>query len=189
VNILSRSGDQLITATQAKDHSKVTTTAEDQLWLLWVNVAHEVAERETNLIFQQAEVEQVFDMCSIDLHAPVRSIVSVTTYDSDGAATVLVQGEGYKVTRTSAFGLTVDLVSTPVNYAVVRYKAGYGAFTTSSGEYEVTAGTIDAPEIAKQLIYLLTDHFYKNRSVLSDMNKIELPYGFDRVCQLIKKEL
>lgn len=60
MNIISRDGDLIVTRDEAKSNSRVTTTAEDSNFDLWIEIAHNYAETYANLIIQQATVEQVF---------------------------------------------------------------------------------------------------------------------------------
>jgi len=184
MNIISRTGDELVDKTLAKANSRDTLSAEDTLWDHWITTAHEVVEDESGLVLQLSTCEQVFHNDCIDLRAPVRGIVSVYTYDDDGTAT---ESTDYKVTKTSAFGLRVTLTTKPCNYAVIRYIAGFGEYTPSGSETAINSGTIAAHKTAIQAILLLTNHYYENRSIVSDFSKMTLPHGFDRLISRIEK--
>lgn len=183
MNIISRDGDLIVTRDEAKSNSRVTTTAEDSNFDLWIEIAHNYAETYANLIIQQATVEQVFDCQEIEINGPVRGIVSVKTYASDDTETTLTD---YTWKRLNSYGLSVKLSSKTVNYAVIRYIGGFGAFNASS-ETAINEGTITAYPQLKQAILLLTNHFYENRGQISDFNKYELPIGVHALLDQVVK--
>lgn len=183
MNILSRSGDQIVTVDQAKANSRVTTTAEDSNFTIWVDVAHEYVEKYANHVIQQATVEQVFTGDEVELMAPVRGLVSVKTYDDDQVETTTTD---YKFEKLHSYGLKITLDTAAENYSVVRYIAGFGAFTATS-ETAINEGGITAPSQLKQAILLLTNHFYENRGLISDFNKYKLPMGIHALLNQVIK--
>lgn len=173
MNIITRSGDQIVTIAEAKTNSRVTTTSEDTNFQLWVDVAHEYVERYASTVIQQSTVEQVITCKTFELYAPVRGIVSVKSYDESQTETTLTD---YTLKKTHNYGVKITLTSTPSNYVVVRYVAGFGDFTATT-ETAINEGTINAYTQFKSAILLLTNHFYENRGIVTDFNKYTLPVG------------
>ena len=188
MNVLTRTGSKIVSLGEAKANSRVTSTAENPLFSLWLDIAHEKVEYATNLVLQLSTCEQVFKEKCVDLHAPVRGIVSVTTYDADNSATVLVLNTDYHYTKTSKFGLRVTLTTTPVNYAVIQYKAGFEDYTVGS-DTGINTADINAYSRAKYAILLLTNHFYENRGVVTDFEKYVLPHGLQDMLDSLLKYL
>ena len=178
MNIVSRTGDQIVTLDQAKGNSRVTHSAEDALFQLWLDVAHEQVEKEAGLVLQQSicshdSTGQAF----IDLVAPVRGIVSLV--DSDG------NDVDFTVTKTSSYGCIVKM-DTPQDVKVT-FIAGFGDYTATGSETAVNEGDIQPYSIARNAVLVLVNHFYENRGVVTDFQKYVLPVGFDRLIGLITK--
>lgn len=183
MNVINRTGDLIVTRDEAKANSRVTIDAENDNFDMWIDVAHSYAEKYTNLVIQQGVVEQVFHCQEIELRAPVRGLISIKTYDSDGVETISTD---YKTTKLHSYGLRIKLASKPVNYAVVRYVAGFGEFIATT-ETAINEGDINPYKQLKQGILLLTNHFYENRGLISDFSKYTLPMGIDAVLNQVKK--
>lgn len=173
MNIITRSGSLIVSDSEIKANSRITTTTEDSLVTLWNSIAHEYCESYSGLILKQATVEQVFNTKELDLYAPVRGIVSVKCYDDDQTETTVTD---YDYRKTHNYGLALTLPSKPENYAVVRYVAGFGEFTATT-ETAINEGTITAYNQLKSAILLLTNHFYENRGIVTDFQKYTLPIG------------
>lgn len=174
-DIISRDGDQLINIAEAKANSRVVSTDEDTLWQLWVDVAHEVVERDTGRILQRSLVEDTITGQSIRLSAPVRSIVSVLAYDEDGNETEVT---GYKLTRRAHRSIEVELPMCNSNYVVIKYVAGFGDYTVPVDELAINGGDLAADVMFKQVLSALTNHFYENRGIVSDFQKYALSHNF-----------
>lgn len=183
MNIISRDGDQIVTVAEAKANSRVTTTAEDANFAIWVDVAHEYVESNTNHVIQQSTVEDVFVGDEIELKTPVRGLVSVKTYDNYQVETTTTD---YTYKKLHSYGLKITLDTEPENYTVVRYVAGFGEFTATT-ETAINEGTITAKAQLKQAILLLVNHYYENRGVVSDFNKYPVPMAVnDLLDQVVK---
>jgi uncharacterized phiE125 gp8 family phage protein len=168
MKIISRAGSQLITADQAKANSRDTLSAEDLLWGRWVDLAHEVVERETGMVLQQAVVDDYFTDGVIVLRSPVRSIVSVKTYDDEGTEATTTD---FKTTPRPGYGLRLELTTVPANYAVVRYVAGFGSYTVPGGETAVNESITEEVATLEQVLLAITDHFYNHRGIVTDFQK------------------
>lgn len=186
MDIISRDGDQLVTVAEAKANSRITSDVENDLWTKWIKEAHSVGEHETNLVFQLSTCRQTFEGSHIDLHPPVRGIISVVTYDDSGVET---QIDDYKVTRTSGFGLRVTLATKPCNGAAINYVAGFGPYVAQGFEVTINGDTIQPYPEAIDIILTLTNDSYQHRGSKTDFEKFRLPDGIDRVFNLITKEL
>lgn len=184
MNIISRDGSQIVTVSDAKNNSRVTIDAEDALFQIWLDAAHDAVEYNTNLILQQSTCEQVFYEKEINLHAPVRGLVSVKIYDDDNVETTTTD---YEYTKTSKYGLKLTLDAKPDNYAIVRYVAGFGAYTASGSEVAINEGTINAYNQAKTAILLITNHLYENRGIVSDFKKHAIEFSADLLMDNITK--
>ena len=186
MNIISRDGSQIVSVSEAKANSRVTIDAEDSLFQSWVDIAHDTVEENTNLVLQQSTCEQVFDGKEINLHAPVRGIVSVKTYDSDNVETITTD---YTWKKTSKYGLCLTLNTAPTNYAVIRFVAGFGEYTATGSEIAINEGTINAYNQAKSSILLITNHLYENRGIVSDFKKHALEFSVNLMMDNITKHL
>lgn len=179
MNILSRTGDQIITLAEAKANSRVTYSAEDDLFQIWIDLASSKVEIETGLVFQQAICAQdVYGVEYVDLVAPVRGIVSVL--DADG------EEVDYTYYKTSGYGCRIEL-TTEREQVTIKYIAGFDEYTASTGETAINEGDIDPYPVAKSAVLFLTNHYYENRGVVTDFEKHELPIGFNNLVSLIKK--
>ena len=186
MNIISRTGTQIVTLEEAKHNSRVTTTAEDSNFDLWLDIAHEHVEDFTNTVLEQSQCENITYSDEFNLNAPVRGLISVTTVDNDGVETDTTD---YTLTKTHDFGLKIKLDSCPENYAYVRYVAGFGDYSVSGAEVGINTGTIQAYSQLKSAILLLTNHFYENRGIVSDFSKYELPFSIKNLMYSKKKYL
>ncbi len=185
MNILSRDGDQIVDLKQAKANSRVTKSAEDSNFELWLEMAHQYVENYTNCVLQQSTCQNEFYGTEINLNTPVRGIVSVKTFDDDGVETIVTD---YKLTKTHNYGVRITLDSCPENYGIIEYIAGFGEFTATT-ELPVNEGTIEPYAQHKNAILLLTNHFWENRGIVTDFNKYELPIGIHNIMNQVKKYL
>lgn len=188
MNVLSRTGTQIVSIDEAKANSRVTSDIEDALFSIWLDVAHEKVEESTNLLLQLSTCEQTFEGDYIELNAPVRGIVSVTKYDNDNVATVATLNTDYRYTKSHKFGVRITLTSKASNYTVVKYVAGFGSYTVGS-DVGINTDDIQAYSIAKQSILLLTNHYYENRGVVSDFKKHVIPKNLQDHIDSIRKYL
>lgn len=183
MNIISRDGSQIVSDVEVKANSRITTDAEDSLIQIWLDVAHDYAEKYAGLVLQQSIVETVTDLQEVEITAPVRGLISVKLYDADQVETTTTD---YTYEKLNSYGLSIKLDAKPENYAVIRYVAGFGAFTATT-ETAINEGTITAYPQLKQAILLLTNHFYENRGLISDFNKYVLPVGIERLLDQVVK--
>lgn len=186
MNVISRNGSQILTVDQVKANCRVTHSAEDPLFQDWLDIAHEYIEDNTNIVLNQSTCEQIFDTKEVNLHAPVRGIVSVTCYDSDNVGTVTTD---YTIKKTHKYGLTLTLDTIASNYSVIRFVSGFGAYSATGSEVAINEGTINVYSQAKIAIYLLVNHYYENRGVVTDFKKYVLPNGLERTLHDLTKHL
>lgn len=147
-NLVTGPTAEPIHLTEAKAHLRVDNTDEDALITALIVVAREQAEATT----RQALLLQTFDLtldsfpCEIALPGPLRSVVSITYTDPDGATQTLAAAD-YTVDAKSAvarvipaYGLAWPSVRDHINAVTVRYRAGFAVpFTVVAATNVITA--------------------------------------------------
>ena len=148
-------GTEPITLQEAKDHLRISNTAEDTLITGLISAAREWAENYTNRSFIEKEVtvwitqtagESEFDLT----HGPIATMDAVYGVDKDGTETALTLNGDYYLYGGSQ--KTIEFVSSLANS---NYKIQY---TTQD----------DCPEGAKQAILKIVAEMWENRAISTD---------------------
>jgi uncharacterized phiE125 gp8 family phage protein len=162
-----------VTLTEAKEHLRVTQSAEDDLIAALITAAREAAENYTHRALCEKTLEYYCDAfpCQIVLpQPPVQSATSVKYIDRDGVEQTLAASE-YQLHAQNepaliveAYGKTWPGTRDELNAVRVRYVAGY-------------ASADDVPGPIKAALLLMIGHLYENRedSIGGTLN--ELPFG------------
>lgn len=167
-----------VTLADAKAHLRVDHSSEDTLIVDLIATARVEVERQSGL----ALIDQDWRLTLDDwpggniVHLrryPVRQLLSVTVYDSDGAASLM-----------SATDFQLDANSRParllfhkqpsaglcMNGIEVDFRAGFGATGT------------DVPDTLKRAMLMLVAHWYEFRgSHDPSAHPVSIPTGFDRL--------
>jgi uncharacterized phiE125 gp8 family phage protein len=167
-----------VTLAEAKAHLRLTATREDDLLSGLIRAARQEVERATGLALIDQHWRQVLDrwpasgLLKLPIQ-PVREILSVTVYGSEGEASVL-----------NASAYEADLVSRParlylaqkpgrlriLNGIEIDFRAGFGE-----------AGT-DVPDLLKRAMLLLVAHWYEFRAGFGPSDQpVAYPPGYERL--------
>ncbi|MDR7222624.1 head-tail connector protein [Aminobacter aminovorans] len=167
-----------VTLVDAKAHLRVTHTSEDGLISGLIRAAREDVERATGMALIDQTWRLVLDRWPADnfvmlMRHPVRQVLSVTIFGSEGAASI-VNPADYQL----------DMLSRPARIhfdrAPERLRVMNGVeidFRTGFGE----AGT-DVPDLLKRAVLLLVAHWYDFRTSFGpDDQPVSYPGGYDRL--------
>ncbi|OQM75212.1 head-tail connector protein [Manganibacter manganicus] len=167
-----------VTLAEAKAHLRLADTSEDDLISGLIRAARQDVERATCMALIDQHWRLVLDcwpasgLLKLPLH-PVREILSITVYGSDGEAS-LIDHAAYEA----------DLISRParlylakrpeplrmLNGIEVDFRAGFSE-----------AGT-DVPDLLKRAILLLAAHWYEFRAGFGPSDQpVAYPAGYERM--------
>lgn len=153
----------IVTLTEAKAHLRVDTTDEDTLIDALIDAAHEVVEREANLVLAASTWLLKLPDWPSNFYSlrpgPVSSVTSIKYYDVDGTLQTL-SSSYYRLAGGGEFGsrlewvenLTLPSLSSRDSVDVVRieYVQGY-------------ANAAAVPAGLKQAALLIIGHYFENR--------------------------
>ncbi|KQZ12955.1 hypothetical protein ASD44_01885 [Mesorhizobium sp. Root554] len=163
---------------EVKAHLRVDHDSEDSLLEGLIRAARQEVERATGLALLEQSWRLVLDRwprsgcIAIALH-PVREIISVTAYGTEGEAS-LINPADYQV----------DLVSRP---ARIHFSKVPPALRALNGiEIDFVAGfgeaATDVPDLLKRAILLLVAHWYEFRGGFGPEDQpVSYPAGYDRM--------
>ncbi|GAA4109180.1 head-tail connector protein [Aminobacter aganoensis] len=167
-----------VTLVDAKSHLRISHTSEDALMSGLIRAAREDVERTTGMALIDQTWRLVLDRWPADnfvmlTRHPVRQVISVTTFGSEGEASVVNPGD-----------YQLDTLSRPARIhferAPQRLRTMNGVeidFRTGFGE----AGT-DVPDLLKRAMLLLVAHCYEFRSSFGPVDQpVSYPGGYDRL--------
>jgi uncharacterized phiE125 gp8 family phage protein len=167
-----------VTLAEAKAHLRLADSSEDDLLTGLIRAARQDVERATGMALIDQHWRMVLDnwpangLSELPIH-PVREILSITVYGSEGEASLL-----------DASVYEADLVSRParlylakkpeplrmLNGIEVDFRAGFGE-----------AGT-DVPDLLKRAILLLAAHWYEFRAGFGPSDQpVAYPAGYERL--------
>lgn len=177
----------------AKLHVRQDSTADDALITALIVAARQHVEQDCNL----ALITQVWDLYldyfpgnnpawdpynwdprALDIEiplSPIQTVDSVTSYNDAGAPTVFASSNYFADTVSAPPRIALSAASSgwptdlrPINGAVIRFTAGYGA----------AAAAVPAP--LKQAMLLLIAHWYENREqvITSGAQALSVPFGY-----------
>ncbi|MHA6685164.1 head-tail connector protein [Mesorhizobium sp. A556] len=167
-----------VTLAEVKAHLRLDHDSEDELLNGLIRAAREDVERTTGVALIEQSWRLVLDIWPRDgsttvMVHPVREILSVTAYGSEGEASVI-----------NPASYQVDVVSRPARLhfdgpsAALRALNGIEVdFTAGFGE----AGT-DVPDLLRRAIVLLVAHWYEFRSGYGPNDQpVSYPDGYGRM--------
>ncbi|WP_378943684.1 head-tail connector protein [Mesorhizobium sp. ANAO-SY3R2] len=167
-----------VTLVDAKAHLRITHSSEDALIGGLIRAAREDVERTTGMALIDQTWRLVLDDWPADncvdlTRHPIRQIVSVTTFGSEGEASV-VNPADYQLDSLSRparlhFARAQERLRA-MNGVEIDFRAGFGE-----------AGT-DVPDLLKRAILLLVAHWYEFRAGFGpDEQPVSYPGGYDRL--------
>lgn len=162
-----------LTATEAKAHLRVTTTAEDTLITSYIVAAREWVENWTGHVLVSRAITETFGEWGDYLtlrYRPVTALGDITYTASDGEDTAYEDG----ILRTFTYPATVYPASSfPVlgtgGGISVEYTAGY-------------ASAADVPQAFKQAMLLLIGHWHTTRAGAASDKMEEVPLAVKSLC-------
>jgi uncharacterized phiE125 gp8 family phage protein len=167
-----------VTLSEVKAHLRIDGTSEDDLLTGLVRAARQDVERSTGLALIDQSWRLVLDRwpasgtVPLRIH-PVREVLSVTLYGSEGEASLLAP-ESYQVDTLSR-PARVHAETTPpalraMNGVEIDFSAGFGE-----------SGT-DVPDLLRRAILLLVAHWYEFRAGFGpDDQPVSYPAGYERM--------
>lgn len=165
-----------VTLVDAKAHLRITHSSEDALIGGLIRAAREDVERATGMALIDQTWRLVLDRwpaenCFALTRHPVRQIISVTIFGSEGEASV-VNLSDYQLDTLSRparlhFARAPERLRT-MNGIEIDFRAGFGE-----------AGT-DVPDLLKRAMLLLVAHWYEFRAGFGpDEQPVSYPGGYD----------
>ncbi len=167
-----------VTLAEAKAHLRLDGTADDDLLTGLVRAARQEVEQATGVALLGQNWRLALDCwpangtALLKVH-PLREVLSVTLYGSEGEASVLIP-ENYQV----------DALSRP---ARIHFAAAPPALRAMNGiEIDFSAGFgeagADVPDLLKRAILLLVAHWYEFRTGFGPADQpVSYPAGYDRL--------
>jgi uncharacterized phiE125 gp8 family phage protein len=167
-----------VTLAEVKAHLRLDHGSEDDLLIGLIRAAREDVERTAGLALLDQAWRLVLDKwprngCVAVMRHPIREILSVTAYGSEGEASVM-----------NPASYQADTVSRP---ARLHFDAPPGALRAINGiEIDFTAGFgeagTDVPDLLRRAILLLVAHWYEFRTSFGpDDQPISYPAGYERL--------
>lgn len=167
-----------ITLAKAKAHLRIAHDSEDDLLSGLIRAARQEVERTTGSALIEQSWRLVLDAWPegniVELkRLPVRQVLSVTVFDSDGAASVL-SPEDYQLDAISSparlYLHSRPRPGLPINGIEIDFSAGYGE-----------AGT-DVPDLLKRAVLILVAHWYEFRGAFGpDSQPVSIPDEYRRL--------
>lgn len=182
VNTTTHPTVEPITLAQAKSHLRYTgTDAAEEAYISRLVVASRLTiEEQTNRTFHQTARTLTLDRWPRHVtvllpYPPIISVASVKYYDPDGAQQTVSSGN-YRVITTAEPGRVEPIstfawptIQTRAAAIEVAYLSGY--ITTAGGPADMAAARAQSIEA----VYLLLEHWYRNRAATAD--KMQYPIG------------
>jgi uncharacterized phiE125 gp8 family phage protein len=169
-----------ITATEAKLHLRVDTTADDTLIAGLIPAARVFAEHYTGRSLVSRTLEMAlpcFPEGSIYLDAPpVTSVVSIKYTDTAGVEQTVPSGDytlspyGESRRVSLIYGKTWPMTQDVPDAVRIQYVAGYASL----------------PSSAKSAMLLMIGHWYSNREAVGDVKLAEVPLGAINLLNTVK---
>jgi hypothetical protein len=158
-----------LTVAELKAYLRLNDDGEDDLLALFLDSAKQVVEDQTGYTVLATSFRLDLDSYPADRKAtlprsPVNSVTSVTVEDDDGNATTV-----------TGWRLAGRMVYLPALFGSCRLLS-----------ITFSAGTDTPSKLVKLAVYSLASHYYANREAFTDTTLIELPQGFDVVCDMLR---
>lgn len=167
-----------VTLVEVKTHLRLDHTADDSLLAGLIRAAREEVERSAGLALLAQSWRLALDRwprsgrATLAVH-PVRAVLSVTAYGTEGEASLL-----------SAADYQVDLLSRPARVHFHRMQAPLRAMNGVEIDFRAgfgEAGT-DVPDQLKRAILLLVAHWYEFRAGFGPSDQqVSYPAGYERL--------
>lgn len=167
-----------VTLVEVKTHLRLAHDCEDELLAGLVRAAREDVERATGIAMIEQSWRLVRDDWPRDgrvllMRHPVREILSVTLFGSEGEASVLDPSDYMLDSISRPARLHFDKPPQrlrAVNGIEIDFKAGFGE-----------AGT-DVPDLLRRAMLMLVAHWYEFRAAISlDKQPASYPAGYERL--------
>lgn len=182
--LITKPAVEPVTLSEAKSHLRVDGSAEDTLISELITVARQHLEQviEVRMITQTwRQYEDCWPLSRmLNLKTrPVRSVQSITVYDSDGTPTIIAPAD-----------YQLDLVSQP---ARIYLPEGASSGQAMNGiEVDFTAGFgdtgVEVPDTLKRAILLLVAHWYEFRGAVTPQEQpVSIPPGFNALIAPFKR--
>jgi uncharacterized phiE125 gp8 family phage protein len=136
--VIAEPSGEPITLAEAKAQCRVTSDAENQLFHNLIQTAREMCEEDLGISVLQQTVEQALDHfpedgCEIRLsRPPLRAVMSITYYGSDGADTLwsaseyLVDSDSFPARIVPKYGFTWPSAQLqPINGVKILFECGW----------------------------------------------------------------
>lgn len=167
-----------VTLAETKAHLRIAHDSEDDLLAGLIRAAREDVERGTGLALMEQGWRLVLDDlpaggCVMIARHPVREILSVTAYGTEGEASLISAGD-----------YQADLVSRP---ARLQFFTGISPLRTLNGiEIDFTAGFgeagTDVPDLLRRAILVLVAHWYEFRTSFAAADQpVAYPPAYERM--------
>jgi len=183
LKLITAPATEPITLLEAKDHLKITETAEDALIAIWIEVARDYCERYQNRAYITQTWELALDewpeneIISIP-KPPLQSVTSIKYYDTAGKETEFPKTD-YEVDTYSQPGRISpgygkswpSTILRPMNGIIIKFVTGY---------------TGAVPERVKQAIKVLVGHLHENRESVDIKELKEVPFAVHSLLGLDK---
>lgn len=167
-----------VTLTEAKAHLRLDGAADDDLLAGLIRAARQEVEHATGTALLEQSWRLVLDCwpengtALLKVH-PLREVLSVTLYGSEGEASLLVPGN-----------YQVDALSRP---ARIHFDTAPPALRAMNGvEIDFSAGFgesgADVPDLLKRAVLLLVAHWYEFRAGFGPADQpVSYPAGYERL--------
>lgn len=178
---LLRTGDAIaepVTLVEVKAHLRLSHASEDDLLNGLIKAAREDLERTTGLALIDQTWRLALDRwpaggCVFLMRHPVREVLSVTAFGTEGEASLINPADYQADTLSRPARLHFDDRPEPLramNGIEIDFSAGFGE-----------AGT-DVPDLLKRAILVLVAHWYEFRSSYGAADQpVSYPAGYDRM--------
>lgn len=167
-----------VTLAEVKAHLRLTHASEDDLLNGLIRAAREDVERATGLALIDQSWRLVLDSwpsqsCALLARHPVREILSVTVYGTEGEASLIDPADYQVDTLSRPARLHFESRPEPLrilNGIEIDFSAGFGE-----------AGT-DVPDLLKRAILVLVAHWYEFRASYGAAEQpVSYPPAYDRL--------
>ncbi|MFU0506648.1 head-tail connector protein [Pseudaminobacter sp. NGMCC 1.201702] len=167
-----------VTLAEVKNHLRLSHQSEDELLAGLIRAAREDVERATGVAMIDQTWRLVLDCwprggCVTLMRHPVREILSVTLFGSEGEASVMDPSDYQLDSLSRPARLQFHRRPEPLramNGIEIDFKAGFGE-----------AGT-DVPDLLRRAVLMLVAHWYEFRASIGPAQQpASYPAGYDRL--------
>ncbi|MEW9806810.1 head-tail connector protein [Mesorhizobium marinum] len=167
-----------VTLADAKAHLRIAHDSEDVLLQGLIRAAREDLERAASVALINQSWRLALDAwpsngCAFLMMHPVRAVLSVTAYGTEGEASLIAPATYQLDTLSRPARLHFEAKPEPLrafNGVEIDFSAGFGE-----------AGT-DVPDLLKRAILLLVGHWYEFRAHFgADQQPVGYPAAYDRI--------